>query len=387
MEQPLANTIHPARLLSAMMVLIGLCLLAYVGAKASGIVQALVLSLVVVTILLAPFSSIIGAFALVARKNWLAELFSQYYLLFRELTKFILPNDFGFTGIAVTNLAVLAVSEGRFLDAKELLTERCTLKIDQALKISLLGQIAAFTGQTEDALERLAEARRLVLDASGENPDATHMQALAEFYSNECGLLPDVGKADDAIASGRRGLELRERICGEESYEVAKTLNNLGYAYLKANRFPEARKTLERAYELARKLSKDSDYASGNITNNLGCALMETGEMDRALELLKAAAALPADGPFEHGYRQYTLGACHARRGEFTHAAKRYSRAFRHWSNVQGLLHPDYKSCVTLYADCLQELGKTREHKLVKECVAKLNAGEHVPPKALPLIR
>jgi tetratricopeptide (TPR) repeat protein len=386
-EAAMTAPIHPARLLSAMMVLTGLCLLAYIGARQSGLLQALVLSAVVVTILVAPFASILGALALVARKNGLAELFSQYYLLFRELTKFILPNDFGFTGIAVTNLAVLAVSEGRFLDAKELLTEKCTLKIDQALKISLLGQICAFTGETQEAMDKLDEARRLVVDASGDSPDSTHMQALAEFYSNECGLLPDIGKPEQAIESGLKGLQLREKFCGPESYEVAKTLNNVGYAQLKAGRYADARDTLQRAYDLAVKLSKESDYAGGNIINNLGCAFLETGDFERAFELLKNATTLPADGPFEHGYREYTLGKAFLRKGEHLQAARHCSKAFRHWRNVQGLHHPDYKQCVSLYAECLHTLNRRRELEKVRDAERKLGAGQRVPPKAMPLIR
>jgi tetratricopeptide (TPR) repeat protein len=386
-DATITQAIHPARLLSAMMVLTGLLLLAWIGAHQSGMLQALVLAAVGFSIFLAPFSAILGALALVSRHNGLAELFSQYYLLFRELTKFILPNDFGFTGIAVTNLAVLAVSEGRFIDAKELLTEKCTLRIDQALKFSLLGQICAFTGDTEQALQKLAEARQLVVDASGDQPDTTHMQALAEFYSNECGLLPDIGKAEQAIESGLKGLQLRENFCGPESYEVAKTLNNVGYAQIKAGRFEDACVTLQRAYDIAKKLSKESDYAGGNIINNLGCALYETGQRERAFEMLNTACSLPADGPFERGYREYTLAHALAGNSKHLDAARHCAKAFRYWRNVQGLNHPDYRECILLYAECLKKIGKQNELEKVRDAVRKLERGEHVPPKAMPLIR
>lgn len=386
-EATMVTPVHPARLLSAMMVLVGLCLLAYVGATQSGWVQALVLTVVGLTILVAPASALLGALALVARKNSLAELLSQYYLLFRELTKFILPSDHGFTGIAVTNLAVLAVSEGRFIDAKEFLIEKCTLKMDQTLNTSLMGQICVFTGDTQQALDSLERARQLVVDASRDQPDASHMQALAEFYSNECGLLPDIGKPEQAIKSGLKALQLREKFCGPESYEVAKTLNNVGYAQLKAGKFSDARETLERAYKLARELNKDLDYAGGNITNNLGVALLESGDIERGFELLMLAIKLPADGPFEQGYREFTLAKAFLRKGDALQAARRCAKAFRHWRNVQGLHHPDYKQCVSLYAESLSKLNKRRELEKVREAERKLAAGERVPPKAMPLIR
>ncbi len=386
-EIQLVHSVNPPRLFSALIVLTALGLMSYMGASQVGLPQGLLFFCVGAAIVLAPISAILGAFALVARKNRFAEFFSQYYLLYRELTKFILPNDLGLTGIAITNLAVLAVSEGRFLDAKELLTERCTLKIDQALKVSLLGQICAFTGERDEAFKKLAEAKDLVCDASGETPDQAHMEALAEFYSNECGLLPDIGKADLAIESGLKGLQLREKFCGSDSYEVAKTLNNIGYAYLKAEKFPEATEALERAFRIAQKLNKESDYAGGNITNNLGCALMAVGEKDRAFELLSVAIKLPADGPFENGFRQYSLGRYYSEMGQFKEAAIQYSRAFHEWRNMQGLQHPDYTQCVSQYAEALEKLGKTEERKKVVEGLRKLQAGEHVPPKAMPQVR
>jgi tetratricopeptide (TPR) repeat protein len=369
------------------MVLAGLALIVYMGSQQSGLLQGFILTSVVVAILIAPFSSILGALALVARNTMLAELFSQYYLLFRELTKFILPNDFGFGGVAITNLAVLAVSEGRFLDAKELLNDACTLKIDQALKLSLLGQICAFTGQTEEALEKLTQARQLLAETSSELPDQAHMESLAELYSNECGLLPDIGKPEDALESGLKGLHLREKYCGMESYEVAKTLNNVGYAYLKARKYSEAKEALQRAFDIARKLNKESDYAGGNITNNLGCALLAVGEKERALELLTASSKLPSDGPFEQGFRQYSLGKYYSDCRQYKDAAKRYSIAFAEWEKVQGLHHPDYTECVGLFSECLEEMGKHNEHKKVAAFLDKLKRGERVPPKAIPRVR
>src|SRR6185436_3132717 len=124
----------------------------------------------------------------------------------------------------------------------------------------------------------------------------------------------------------------------------------------------------------------------GNITNNLGCAMLEVGELDQAFELLKHATTLPADGPFEYGYRQYTLARAFERKQDFLNAARHCAKAFRHWRGVQGLNHPDYKLCVGLYADCLKKIGKRREYEKVSEAQRKLNAGQSVPPKAMPLI-
>lgn len=376
-----------ARLFSALLVLTGFVLLIYVGLRQSGLLQFLILSSVVLAMLIAPFSVIIGAHALVSKQRAVAEFFSQYYLLFRELTRWIWPNDFGCTAIAVTNLAVLAVTEGRFIDARELLSEPGDLPMDQALRTSLLGQIHAFTGAADKARSSLIEARELVLSASQENPDQSHMEALAEFYSNECGLLPDLGDTESAIQLGLQGLQIREKFCGAESYDVAKTLNNLGYAYYKAKRFEEARSALERAIGITQKLSKESDYAAGNITNNLGSVMLELGEKDRASELLSRATKLPADGAFELGYRQYSIGKYYARTGHDLEAARHFSQAFKYWQHVQGLQHPDYVECVDLFAQSLQKLGKLREHKSVSDNLTKLRSGEHVPPRAMPAVK
>lgn len=381
------QSLNPGRLFSALIVLSALALLAYIGSRLTGPLQITTLLAVGLAILVAPFSSIIGAFALVAHKHWLAELFSQYYLLFRELTKLLLPNDFGLSGIALTNLAVLAVSQGRYLDAQELLTEPCTLKIDQALKLSLLGQICAFTGQADEAVAKLEEARQLVSETAPELPDDTHMQALAEFYANECGLLPDIGFPDKAIESGLKSLQLRERFHGRDSYEAAKTLNNLGYAYLKSNRIEDARGALQRAYDTAKKLQRENDYAGGNITNLLGYVLLLLGEKDRAFELLTLSIDLPSIGPFESGYRNYTLARYYSDQCDYLKAAKTYSRALRHWRDVQGLRHPDYTECTAHYAEALQNLGKHKEYEKVAAALTKLKAGQHVPPKTMPLIR
>ncbi len=110
---------------------------------------------------------------------------------------------------------------------------------------------------------------------------------------------------DQAIADGRRALQIRERNYGPDDPRVATTLNNLSLALRGAGEFEEAAAMGERVLELREQILGPDHPRTTTAINNLGLVYKKMGRLDRAEELYLRALEI----------RTRTLGELHPRVG------------------------------------------------------------------------
>ncbi|HZX41802.1 MAG TPA: tetratricopeptide repeat protein [Myxococcaceae bacterium] len=168
---------------------------------------------------------------------------------------------------------------------------------EDADALSLIAQLARASGQrtlAAEAYERLGridpedsvplvQAARMRLAAG--NPEAA--EALARSAVGR-----DEGNVEAWQALGRSQLSSGNLAGAIHSLEQARTfepshgwvLNNLGFAYLRANRNPDALEVLERAAELLPEAAV--------VHNNLGVARERTGDLNGAREAYARSALL-----------------------------------------------------------------------------------------------
>jgi eukaryotic-like serine/threonine-protein kinase len=130
----------------------------------------------------------------------------------------------------------------------------------------------------------LESARRWARVASATLDDIDAGALLrADFHSNLGSAMQTGGLTDEAFAEHQRALALRSRLFGPQSYESAKSLNNLGSTHYAAARFSEALDFYRRALEIIEP-SLGEHPATALSWSNVGSTLAEIGEPTGARE-------------------------------------------------------------------------------------------------------
>ena len=163
---------------------------------------------------------------------------------------------------------VLAIAEqhrlaGRLAAAEQLCRDVLRALPRNAEALHLLGLVAHQAGNTQAAIDLIRQA--IAADGS-----------VALFHCNLGEMSRLVGRIDDAVAAGRRALEL------QPSYPQA--LNNLGIAYLDRGDHDSAIKCLEQALRLAPNVSE--------AHSNLGNVWRAQGKLDEAIAAYRRAIAV-----------------------------------------------------------------------------------------------
>jgi tetratricopeptide (TPR) repeat protein len=116
-----------------------------------------------------------------------------------------------------------------------------------------------------DALRDLREA--LDIWRSSAKPDYAQLALLHEAIAS---CLSDLGYSNQAEASERESLAIREKILEPNSFGIAASLNNLGVILARARRLSEGRQALERAALIFGQSGKSEPKRLADVLGNLG---------------------------------------------------------------------------------------------------------------------
>jgi len=94
----------------------------------------------------------------------------------------------------------------------------------------------------------------------------------------------DSGKLKEAIPFFHKALQLRQRIFGEDSGEVAQTINEIGRLYYRLGRNRETLEMWERSLAIREGLEKRSEGDVGVALNNLGLIYHRLGRIRESEE-------------------------------------------------------------------------------------------------------
>jgi tetratricopeptide (TPR) repeat protein len=191
-------------------------------------------------------------------------------------------------------LGVLAVAQGCFGEAGELIGRAIELCPDRADFHANLGVLLQRTGRDREAVASLARAAQL-------NPDS------ADAHMNLGNVLLGLARYDESIASSRRALSLRP--------DFPEAHNNLGVALSRVGQQEAAIASLTRAVEL------NPGYAQAHC--NLGSTLQEEDRFEEAAACYERARALEPALVDALG----NLGTLAFQRGEFEKAVDYYRQA------------------------------------------------------------
>jgi tetratricopeptide (TPR) repeat protein/tRNA A-37 threonylcarbamoyl transferase component Bud32 len=199
---------------------------------------------------------------------------------------------------------------------------------------------------------RLADLAGAVLDRLG-----THTLDRAELESNLGTLLYAESRYDEAAVHDQKALALREAALGDESPEVALSLNNLGLLYCDTGRCAEGLVPLTRALALRERVLGPDHPDVGVALSNLGLAHYMLGQYAaagdfyaRALQLRERV--LDAAHP-SLAFTLEGLGAVRVAQGRLDEAIALLRRSVQVREVALGAEHPDVASSLLGLAQAL----------------------------------
>jgi tetratricopeptide (TPR) repeat protein len=180
-----------------------------------------------------------------------------------------------FLGLLIGNLAGSHADRGDFQEALALSNEAMTVlrntgkdfetRPEFAVALYAHGVALHGLGSNLDALRCLRQA--LNICQHGARPDDLQV-ALVHEAMGSC--FESLGYINQAEASTREALAIREKVFGPDSLGVAASLNNLGVLLTNRQRFSEAEQLLVRASQIFGNLGKNELHRLSVVFGNLG---------------------------------------------------------------------------------------------------------------------
>jgi serine/threonine protein kinase/Tfp pilus assembly protein PilF len=152
--------------------------------------------------------------------------------------------------------------------------------------VSLFEISDPFEGRGKDvkAREILDSGSARIASELKDQPEiqATLSNTMGRVYGN-------LGIYDKAIELVQAGLEIRERQAGQDSLEVAASLDNLGELKLEKGDYPAAEELIRKGYEIRRKILGAENIDVAESLNNLGSLYYHEGEWSKSESLFREA--------------------------------------------------------------------------------------------------
>jgi tetratricopeptide (TPR) repeat protein len=176
-------------------------------------------------------------------------------------------------GLLLSNIAVAHADCGDSGTALSLSTEAMSLltgrvdKSDPVFAVSLYahGAVLHSLGRNSEALRDLREALDIWRHAPV--PDGAQIALLNDGIAS---CLADLGYLNQAEASAREALAIREKMLDSGSPGFAASLNNLGVLLARKQRFSEARQALEKAALIIEQCGEGEQRRLAHVLGNLG---------------------------------------------------------------------------------------------------------------------
>ena len=212
-----------------------------------------------------------------------------------------------------------------------------------------LGALALGEGRFEDAIQILTDVIELRLAALGDQPgdgQEADLDSIVMAARNNLAIaLLQLGRLDEAAAEHRRVLDARRRSLGADHPDVGTSLNNLAVVSYLAGEFADSERSLLEALAIWRQALGNEHPEVATAIYNLGDLALELEQIDVAEERYREALEIwsgvfEADHP-DLAYAWHGLGHVARERGQTEKARSSYAEALRIREKALGADHPE----------------------------------------------
>ncbi|MGH9752935.1 MAG: tetratricopeptide repeat protein [Blastocatellia bacterium] len=255
-----------------------------------------------------------------------------------------------------------AITARELLDqgAEKVVRELKDQPVVQAKLLDTIGKLYQNIGLYDRAQTLLEEALKLRRQALGnESPDvAASLNHLGEVAR----LKSDYAGSESLL---REALAMRRKLLGAESKDVAQSLNNLGIVLVERGNFGEAEALLRESLATRHKLFGEEHAEVAVSLNSLGRLMSDTGKFSEAESLYRQALTTHrklygGDHP-SVAVSLNNLAAMLQEQGDFNGAKTLFSEALAMRLKLLGDEHPDVAVSMANLASVLQDTGKYDE--------------------------
>jgi tetratricopeptide (TPR) repeat protein len=201
-----------------------------------------------------------------------------------------------------------------------------------------IGGILLTQGNLEGALQRLLEARNILLEAVG--PDHPLRRAVLQSLGSCYDRMGRPGDAGVARREASRIAKITEGDGPSDGEQAAKTLENLGHDFSDMGDLPNAMGTYEEALKEYCLVHGDSHPNAAYARNNIAGILVQRGQLQLALEQLETALTIKEDVLGEdhvgvaHVFKN--VGTVFDRLGDHKQAKKMYKKSLAIFARALG---------------------------------------------------
>jgi tetratricopeptide (TPR) repeat protein len=185
----------------------------------------------------------------------------------------------------------------------------------------------------------------------------------ATFLNNRGFLYNAIGHPDAAEADYRKSLEIKQKIFTPENIAIGASLRNLARVVLTRNP-AEGEKLFQEAVDLYAKLPSPAPFDYASVLLGLGEAQRKRGDLTGALQTLKKAMDVTAQGlgtkhPLYAGALSES-GLVYQAIGDYPNAERRFNEAIAIVTETYGENHPDLARHLQLLAMLYEQTGNYR---------------------------
>ncbi len=291
---------------------------------------------------------------------------STFYVLRKTVARHRLPAALG---------AAFLISLIGFTIALYISNERSQLEAAKATQIKVfledtLGSVQPATvGRETTVHEVLDEAVHWVEIALTEQPEVE--ASLRTTIGNSYRSLGALAKAETQL---QQALRLRREDSGDESLEVAESLNSIGMLRRDQQKFDEAERLFRKALTLRRKLLGPSHIGLTNSLMNLSGLMLDRGRHDEANALFREALAIRrrvrGSGHPDVAMCLYRLAQVADAAGDTAEAIELHQQALAIREQALHPDHPDVARSMLASGTVLLQAGEPdKAESLARQCV------------------
>jgi len=289
------------------------------------------------------------------------------------------------------DLATVDMRLAKFEDARKALDRAEGLldksKPEQALILGRLGINKGWRlytlGQTDAATKTFEDSEELVKkNSKGDSRD------LAELINNVGLMYEETAEKeeDDALLNKARtcllqGWEMRKRVTGDESYETAESLNNLGMHLLFNGKSPEeadlGMNTLRKSLEVAKKVYGENHPETAMSHAVMALALLMHDDVDEAEREIKIAMPMTeryfGEMHPDRSFELMTLGRVYVEQNHFDQAEKAFAEALDIDQHVYGKTHSNVVPALEALQGLYEKEGNSEKSLDMKRQIEELS--------------
>jgi len=168
-------------------------------------------------------------------------------------------------------------------------------------------------------------------------------EVIANFYERLGNIYLNLGKYSKALVLFENGLQIRQKILGENHKDTAESYNSLGNVEYSRGNYPQAIESYKKSLTIKLKILGEEHQDTATTYNNLGLAYDAQGNYSNAINYYEKSLVIYKETVGEEhpstAITYSSLGLAYNAQGDYSHAVKYYEKSLAIYLKTYGEKH------------------------------------------------